>query len=209
MTEDDIEQIVRQFEGAAKASLKAGFRVLEIHMAHGYLLHEILSPLSNFRKDQYGGSLENRMRLPLKIAKTLRSVWPISRPVFTRISASDWVEGGWDLKQSIEFSKKLKEIGIDLIDCSSGGNVPDAPIPAVPGYQVPFSAGIRKEAAILTGAVGIITDPHQCEKILDEGKADVIFMAREFLRDPYFPLHGAKILGEDIKWPQQYDRAKR
>lgn len=209
LTKQDIESIVQDFEAAAKRSLDAGFEVVEIHSAHGYLLHEFLSPLSNHRTDEYGGSLENRMRFPLEVAERVRKVWPAKWPVFVRISATDWVDHGWDLPQSIVYAKQLKDIGIDLIDCSSGGTAAYAQIPAGPGYQVPFAEAIREQAQIFTGAVGIITSGTQAEKILQDGQADVLFIGRELLRDPYFPLHAAKELGVDLKWPVQYDRAKR
>lgn len=209
LTEAEILKTVNDFAQAAGRSLAAGFQVVEIHMAHGYLMHSFLSPLTNHRTDQFGGALENRMRFPLMVAKAVREVWPPQLPVFVRISASDWVDGGWDLPQSIEFCKRLKGLGIDLIDCSSGGIVPTAKIPAGPNYQVPFAEGIRNGADIPTGAVGIITTGTGAEKILQEQKADVIFMAREFLRDPYFPLHAAQELGVEVPWPVQYERAKR
>lgn len=208
MDRQDIETVLQEFTNAAGFSLKAGFEVAELHFAHGYLLHEFLSPLSNKRTDEFGGSLENRMRLPLMIAKSVREVWPDSLPVFVRISATDWTEGGWDLQQSIEFAKKLKEIGIDLIDCSSGAIIPHVKIQAGPGYQVPFAEAIKKEAGILTGAVGMITDPQQAEEIISSGKADAILIARELLRNPYWPLHAASSLGEEIPWPKQYERAR-
>lgn len=208
MTVEDIEATIQDFENAARRSLDAGFQVAELHMAHGYLMHQFLSPLSNHRKDTYGGSLENRMRFPLQVAERVRKVWPMKWPLFVRISATDWVEGGWDLDQSIEFTKALQTIGVDLIDCSSGGSVPHAKIPVGPGYQVPFAREIRKETKIATGAVGLITDPHQAETILKENHADAVFLARELLRDPYWPLHAAKTLGEEIPWPPQYERAK-
>ncbi len=202
--------LVKDFASAAKRALAAGFQVVELHMAHGYLLHEFLSPLSNQRTDEYGGSLENRMRLPLEVAKAVRDVWPKHWPVFARISATDWApEGGWDLVQSIVLSKELKKAGIDLIDCSSGGTLPSVNIPVKLGYQVPFSEAIRKQVGIATSAVGLIVNALQAEAILVEGKADVISMAREFLRDPYFPMHAAKELGADHPWPKQYERAKR
>lgn len=204
----EIDGIVELFADAARRALAAGFEVAELHCAHGYLLNEFLSPLSNQRTDEYGGSLENRCRLPLRIAKALRELWPQQWPVFVRISATDWVEGGWDLAQSIQFAKWLKEIGIDLIDCSTGGLILDAKIPAAPGYQVPFAEGIRKEAGIATGAVGLITDPHQAEQILVTDQADVVLLARELLRDPRWPLRAARELGADIGWPNQYVRAK-
>ena len=205
---DEIDGIVELFADAARRALAAGFEVAELHCAHGYLLNEFLSPLSNQRTDEYGGSLENRCRLPLQIAKVLRDLWPQQWPVFVRISATDWVEGGWDLTQSILFAKWLKEIGIDLIDCSTGGLILEAKIPAAPGYQVPFAEGIRKEAGIATGAVGLITDPHQAEQILATEQADVVLLARELLRDPRWPLRAARELGADAPWPNQYVRAK-
>lgn len=208
LSTEEVETVVHDFVAAAKRAEAAGFQVVEIHMAHGYLLHEFLSPLSNQRKDEYGGSLENRMRLPLKVAKAVREVWPASWPVLVRISATDWAEGGWDIDQSVALAKGLKAVGIDMIDCSSGGTVERPSIPLGPGYQVPFSARIRKEAGIPTSAVGLITTAAQSEAILANGEADAISMARELLRDPYFPMHAAKELGADISWPSQYLRAK-
>ncbi|MGZ3804983.1 MAG: NADH:flavin oxidoreductase/NADH oxidase [Pseudobdellovibrionaceae bacterium] len=208
LTAKDIESIVEDFAEAAKRSLEAGFEVIEIHGAHGYLLHEFLSPISNRRSDEYGGSLENRMRFPLEVAERIRKIWPAKWPVFVRISATDWVEQGWDLPQSIVFAKQLKEIGIDLIDCSSGGTSTQVRFSPGPGYQVPFAAAIREQAQIFTGAVGLITRGAQAEKILQEGQADVIFVGRELLRDPYFPLHAAQELGVNLLWPPQYIIAK-
>lgn len=208
LTQAEIETVVQQFSDAAQRALTAGFEVIEIHMAHGYLLHEFLSPLSNQRTDEYGGSLANRMRLPLRIARTVREIWPGDRPVFVRISATDWVEGGWDLGQSIELAREFKAIGIDLIDCSSGALVPEAKIPIGPGFQTPFATVIRREVGIATGAVGFIIDPAQAEQIVATGLADVVLVARELLRDPYWPLHAAQRLGIDIPWPPQYQRAK-
>lgn len=208
MTAGDLEEVVSQFGAAARRSLEAGFRVIEIHMAHGYLLHEFLSPISNRRTDAYGGSLQNRARLPLLVARAIRENWSSDFPLFTRISCTDWVEGGWDLPQSVELCRWLKEIGVDLIDCSSGGLVPFAKIPVGPGYQTPFAAEVRSKAAIATGAVGFITDPVQAEQILTTGQADVIIIARELLRDPYWPLHAAKTFHVDAPWPRQYQRAK-
>jgi 2,4-dienoyl-CoA reductase-like NADH-dependent reductase (Old Yellow Enzyme family) len=208
MTQSDIRTVVDQFANAVKKSLAAGFQVAEIHAAHGYLLHQFLSPLSNHRKDEYGGELRNRMRLPLEVAKTVREMWPSELPVFIRISATDWIEGGWDLPQSIEFSRELKKIGIDLVDCSSGGVAPGAKIPMAPGYQVKFAEEVKRQTWIMTGAIGMITDAAQAENILVTDQADVIIMAREFLRDPYFPLHAAKILGDEPQYPKQYLRAK-
>ncbi len=208
MTRSDIDAAVEAFAAAARRALAAGFEVIEAHMAHGYLLHEFLSPLSNQRTDEYGGSLENRMRLPLAVARTMRAVWPADRPLFVRISATDWAAGGWDLPQSIELSRRLKTVGADLIDCSSGGLVPDAKIPHTPGYQVPFAAAIRKEVGIATAAVGLITEADQAERIVASGEADCVFIARAMLRDPYWPMHAAQQLGVDIAWPKQYLRAK-
>ncbi len=208
MTPEDIDLVIRQFGAAAENARKAGFRVVEIHMAHGYLLHEFLSPLSNFRDDQFGGSFDNRIRFPLAIAKEVRAIWPAEWPVLVRISSTDWKEGGWDIGQSVKLSEKLKKLGIDLIDCSSGGILPDIRIPASPGYQTAFAAEIRQKAEIKTGAVGMITDPHQAEHILVSGQADAVFLARQFLRDPYWPLTAAMALGADIAWPVQYQRAK-
>ena len=207
LTVDGIQQVVRAFAHAARRACDAGFRVIEIHAAHGYLIHEFLSPLSNHRDDAYGSSFENRTRLIREIVAAVRSSWPKGAPLFVRISASDWVEGGWDLEQSIELARSLKQIGVDLIDCSSGGTVPHAKIPAGPGYQIPFAHRIRHEAEILTGAVGMITSPVQAEQIIGTGQTDAILIAREFLRDPYWPLRAAKELGQSISWPVQYLRA--
>jgi 2,4-dienoyl-CoA reductase-like NADH-dependent reductase (Old Yellow Enzyme family) len=207
LTVDGIRQVVRAFADAARRACDAGFRVIEIHAAHGYLIHEFLSPLSNHRDDTYGGSFENRTRLIREIVAAVRSSWPKGAPLFVRISATDWVEGGWDLKQSIELARSLKQLGVDLIDCSSGGTVPHAKIPAGPGYQTTFAQRIRHEAEILTGAVGMITSPVQAEQIIGTGQADAILIAREFLRDPYWPLRAATELGQSISWPVQYLRA--
>jgi len=208
MTQVDIRMVVDQFAKAAGRSLSAGFQVVEIHMAHGYLLHQFLSPLSNRRKDNYGRDIRGRARFPLEVARAVRESWPKDLPLFVRISATDWTENGWDVGQSIQLAKWLKEIGVDMIDTSSGGNVVGARIPLGPGYQVPFAATIRRDAKIMAGAVGLVTDAVQAEHILATEQADVILMAREFLRDPYFPLHAAKILGDDPKYPNQYFRAK-
>lgn len=208
LSAQDLDDTIAAFTAAARRALAAGFQVIELHMAHGYLLHEFLSPLSNQRTDQYGGSLENRMRLPLRIAAAVREVWPADLPLMVRISATDWVEGGWDIEQSVQLCRRLKDTGVDLIDCSSGGLVPAAAIPAGPGFQTPFAERIRREAAIATGAVGLITEPVQAEHILRTGQADVVILAREMLRDPYWPLRAARELGADIAWPVQYQRAK-
>lgn len=203
-----IEKVKSGFKAAAARALQAGFKVIEIHAAHGYLLHEFYSPLSNHRSDEYGGSFENRIRLLVEIVDVVKEAWSETLPLFVRLSASDWTEGGWTVEDSIELAKVLKGKNADLIDCSSGGNLPHAKVPVGPGYQVPFAETIKKEAGILTGAVGIITNPHQAEEIISSGKADVVVMAREFLRNPYFPLHAAKALGADVQWPVQYERAK-
>ena len=207
MTQSDIEKVIEDFGTAARRAVSAGFDVIEVHAAHGYLLHEFLSPLSNRRTDEFGGSLENRMRLPIGVAETVRNVVPAELPVFVRISATDWADGGWDLQQSIEFAKRLKLAGIDLIDCSSGGLVADAKIAVSPGYQVPFAEAIRREAGIATVAVGMITEPVQAEEILQNEQADAVMVAREFLRDPYFAFTAARELGGEVDVPRQYGRA--
>ncbi|PUZ26987.1 2,4-dienoyl-CoA reductase [Chitinophaga costaii] len=202
-----IARITDAFRQSAARALKAGFQVVEIHAAHGYLLHEFLSPFSNERHDDYGGSFENRIRLLLEVVDAVQQSWPADHPLFVRISATDWAEGGWTAEDSVNLAAILKNKGVHVIDCSSGGNLPTAKIPIGPGYQVPFADLVRK-VGILTGAVGMITTAEQAESILQEGKADLIIMARELLRNPYFPLYAAKALGDDIKWPIQYDRAK-
>jgi 2,4-dienoyl-CoA reductase-like NADH-dependent reductase (Old Yellow Enzyme family) len=208
LTSGEIDAIVEQFVRATRLSLRAGFRVLEIHAAHGYLLHEFLSPLCNTRDDEYGGALENRMRLTLRVAHAVRATWPAELPLFVRISATDWADGGWDLEQSIVLSSRLRDLGVDLIDCSSGGAIAHAKIELGPGYQVPFARAIREQAKIATGAVGMITEARQTEAIVSDGAADAVLLARQLLRDPYFPLHAARELGVDVKWPDQYQRAK-
>jgi 2,4-dienoyl-CoA reductase-like NADH-dependent reductase (Old Yellow Enzyme family) len=204
---DGIKNIVSAFAAAARRACEAGFRVVEIHAAHGYLIHEFLSPLSNQRTDSYGGSFENRIRILREIVTAVRGSWPERAPLFVRISATDWIEGGWDIQQSVELACQLVKLGVDLIDCSSGGNALQAKIPVAPGYQTPFAEQIRREANILTGAVGMITSPIQAENILVAGQADAIIIAREFLRDPYWPLRAARELGQPIAWPVQYLRA--
>ena len=204
---DGIAAVTRAFGEAATRALAAGFDVAEIHAAHGYLLHEFLSPLSNTRTDEYGGSFDNRIRFCLAVVDTVRAIWPERLPLFVRLSATDWVDGGWDVEQSIELARRLKSRGVDLIDCSSGGNVAAAKIAIGPGYQVPFAERIRREAAIATGAVGLITDPAQANAIVAEGRADCVLLAREMLRDPYWPLRAARELGATIDWPAQYLRA--
>ena len=208
LTIDEMDEIEVQFRAAAHRALAAGFKVVEIHMAHGYLLHEFLSPLVNQREDGYGGSLENRLRFPLRITRAVREVWPAALPLFVRISATDWIPGGWDIDQSIVLARQLKESGVDLIDCSSGFAVPKEPVPFGPGFQVPFAARVRAEAGIASGAVGYITDPAQAEQIVATGQADAVFLARQMLRDPYWPLHAAQALHVDMSWPNQYLRAK-
>ena len=209
MTTEDIEKVKNDFASAVKRSLLAGFKVIEIHAAHGYLLNEFLSPLSNQRTDGYGGSFENRIRLLLEIVTGTRKIMGETLPLFVRISATDWVAGGWTEDDSVALAKILKQHGVDLIDCSSGGNSPEQKIPLAPMYQVPFSQKLKKETGILTGAVGLITTAAQAEQILTAGQADLIILARQLLRDPYFPLHAAKETGEDVAWPVQYDRAKK
>jgi 2,4-dienoyl-CoA reductase-like NADH-dependent reductase (Old Yellow Enzyme family) len=201
-----IEKVKADFKSAAARALKAGFKVIELHGAHGYLLHEFLSPLSNKRSDEYGGSFENRIRFLLEIIESVKEVWPEDYPLFLRISSSDWTEGGWTIQDSVALAGIVKDKGIDLIDCSSGGNV-IAKIPVGPGYQVPFAEAIRK-SGIMTGAVGIITEPLQADSIIRTGHADMVFIARELLRDPYFPLRAAHQLEHEIKWPVQYERGK-
>jgi 2,4-dienoyl-CoA reductase-like NADH-dependent reductase (Old Yellow Enzyme family) len=208
ITLQEMDEIEAKFRAAARRALAAGFQVVELHMAHGYLLHEFLSPLVNHREDNYGGSLENRLRFPLQVACAVRDEWPAELPLFVRISATDWVNDGWDIVQSVVLAQKLKEIGVDLIDCSSGFAVPDEPVPFGPGFQVPFAARVRTEAGIASGAVGFITDPAQAEQIVATGQADAVLLGREMLRDPYWPLHAAKALQIDVPWPNQYLRAK-
>lgn len=203
----EIYALVDKFLHSAALALEAGFEVIELHAAHGYLMHQFLSPLSNFRNDEFGGSLENRMRFPLMVARALRTFWPADKAVFVRISATDHTLGGWDLEQSIHFCRELKKIGIDFIDVSTGGNVSGASIAIGPGYQVEYAHAIKKEVGIFTGAVGLITEAHQAEAILSEDKADAILLARVLLRDPYWPINAALELGEKPDIPKQYERA--
>ena len=207
LDEAGIDGVIDAFEAGARRALKAGFKVLEIHAAHGYLLHEFLSPISNHRNDQYGGSLENRMRLLLQVAERLRGLMPEELPLFVRISASDWVEGGWDIEQSVKLAKRLKAVGVDLIDVSSGGVVPHARIPVAKGYQVPFARRIREEVDIRTGAIGLITEPRHADEIITGGDANLVFIAREMLREPYWALKAQQALGQDSAWPIQYGYA--
>jgi 2,4-dienoyl-CoA reductase-like NADH-dependent reductase (Old Yellow Enzyme family) len=207
LDEAGFDAVVAAFEAAARRALVAGFRVIEIHAAHGYLLHEFLSPLSNQRTDAYGGSLENRSRLPLRVAERLRDVVPDTLPLFMRISATDWVEGGWDLPQSIELARQLHALGVDLVDVSSGALVPHVKIPVAPGYQVPFAHAIRHEAGIRTGAVGMLTDPPQADAILVDGSADLVLIGRQLLREPYWAFRAYRELGGDPPWPTPYGYA--
>jgi len=207
LTKEGIGKVISGFRAAAERALIAGFSVIEIHSAHGYLLHQFLSPLSNNRTDEYGGTFENRIRLLRQVVESVKSVWPPENPLFVRLSVTDWTDGGWTKEESVRLAVILKEMNVDLIDCSSGGNVPNARIPVAPGYQVQFSGALR-ETGIMTGAVGLITGARQAEAILDEGKADLVFFGRELLRNPYFPLAAARELGEDFKWPLQYLRSK-
>jgi 2,4-dienoyl-CoA reductase-like NADH-dependent reductase (Old Yellow Enzyme family) len=207
LTVPEIRGIVQAFASAAQRALTAGFDFVEIHGAHGYLLHEFLSPLSNRRTDEYGGSLENRMRLMLEVTDAIRRVWPDRLPLFLRISASDWSENGWTPEDSVQLARAVQPRGVDLIDCSSGGNVPSSRIPIGPGYQVSFAEKVRRETGILTGAVGMITDPQQAEAILQSGAADLVIVARELLRQPYWPIKAAEELGVPPQVPVQYARA--
>jgi 2,4-dienoyl-CoA reductase-like NADH-dependent reductase (Old Yellow Enzyme family) len=203
-----MASVVQQFVAAAKRAREAGFQVVELHAAHGYLLHQFLSPLSNQREDAWGGDFEGRTKLPLEVVAAVRAVWPAHLPLFVRISATDWAEGGWDLPQSLRFAASLRERGVDLVDCSSGGLVPGVKIPLGPGYQVDFARAVRREAGIASGAVGMITDPAQADAIVASGSADAVLLARAMLRDPNWALHAAEALGVDVPWPVQYERAK-
>jgi 2,4-dienoyl-CoA reductase-like NADH-dependent reductase (Old Yellow Enzyme family) len=207
LTRAEIAKIVDAFAQAATRALNAGLQVIEIHAAHGYLLDEFLSPLANHRTDEYGGSFDNRIRIVLEVVSAIRRVWPDALPLFLRISATDWVEGGWEIGDSVELARRVKPLGVDLVDCSSGGMVPYAKISPAPGFQVPFAEQIRREAGILTGAVGMITAPEQADEIITGGQADMVLLARELLRDPYWPLRAAKTLGTAVQSPVQYLRA--
>ncbi len=207
LTIEGIRSVSDAFAQAARRASRAGFDIVEIHGAHGYLIHEFLSPFSNHRQDEYGGSFENRTRLAREVAMAVRDVWPENSPLFLRISSTDWQEGGWDPAQSVELARQVKNLGVDLVDCSSGGNLPHAAIPAGPGFQTPFAERIRHEAGVLTGAVGFITAPAQADHIIRSGQADIVLLAREMLRDPYWPLRAARELGYPTTWPVQYLRA--
>lgn len=209
LTVAGIEKVISDFKEAARRALAAGYQLIEIHAAHGYLINEFLSPLTNHRKDDYGGGFENRIRLLLDVLDAVQSVWPPELPIFVRISAVDWVEGGWTIEDSVALVKILKLKGVDLVDCSSGGLVPQQKITLGPAYQTPFAEKIRQETGMSTGTVGLITEADQAEAILAEGRADLIFLAREFLRDPYFPIHAANKMSIDLTWPKQYIRAKK
>lgn len=202
-----IQNVITDFRAAAARTLAAGFQLIELHAAHGYLLHQFLSPLSNHRSDAYGGSFENRSRLVCEVINAVREVWPARLPLWLRISATDWADGGWDIEQSVQLARRVQALGVDLVDVSSGGLVAHVTIPATPGYQVPFAARIRRETGMATGAVGLITDVGQAAAIVANGKADVVLLARESLRDPYFPLRAAQSLGVKTEVPVQYRRA--
>jgi len=208
LDERELQAVARAFADAARRAREAGFRAVEIHAAHGYLLHQFLSPLSNQRTDGYGGPLRNRSRLLREVLAAVRAVWPEELPVLVRISATDWVPGGWDIGESVELCRELKELGVDLVDVSSGGTSPKAAVPAGPGYQTGFAERIRREAGIATGAVGLITSPEQAEHIVRSGQADLVLLARELLRDPYFALRAARALRAEGPWPRQYERAR-
>jgi 2,4-dienoyl-CoA reductase-like NADH-dependent reductase (Old Yellow Enzyme family) len=207
LTVAEIPAIVAQFRSAARRALAAGFDVIELHAAHGYLLHEFYSPAVNRRTDEYGGSFDNRVRLTLEVVEAVRAVWPERLPLFARISSTDWKEGAWEIEQSVELARRLRDRGVDLVDCSSGGAVYDQQIAVGQGYQVPFAERIRRDAGVATGAVGLITQPEQADAIIRNGQADVVLLARELLRDPYWPLHAADKLGHSTPWPAQYLRA--
>lgn len=207
MSREQIAGVVQDFARAAERAHKAGFKVAEVHAAHGYLLHQFLSPLSNTRDDEYGGSFANRSRLLLEVVDAVRAVWPAELPLLVRLSATDWLDGGWNELETVELSALLKEHGVDLIDVSSGGLAPNAQIPVGPGYQSRFAERVRREAGIPTGAVGLITEPAQAEHVLRSEQADLVLLARELLRDPYWPLHAAETLGHRLPWPAQYVRA--
>ena len=207
ITRDEIHAVANAFSAAARRARGAAFDIIEIHAAHGYLIHEFLSPFSNHRNDDYGGPFENRTRLAREVASAVRAAWPETQPLFMRISATDWKEGGWDPDQSAALAREVKKLGVDLIDCSSGGVIPGVNIPMGPGYQTKFAEKIRREAEILTGSVGMITDPVQADHIIRTGQADIVLLAREMLRDPYWPLRAARELGHAASWPAQYLRA--
>jgi 2,4-dienoyl-CoA reductase-like NADH-dependent reductase (Old Yellow Enzyme family) len=203
-----IARIVEAFRTAAQRALSTGFQVAELHAAHGYLLHEFLSPLSNRRTDKYGGSFDNRIRIVCETVAAIRTVWPDNLPLVLRVSATDWVDGGWTIDETVELARRVSGLGVDMVDCSSGGNSPTAQIPVGPGYQTPFAARVRREAGVMTAAVGLITAAAQADQIITTGQADIVLLARQELRDPYWPLHAAKKLGVELEWPVQYERAR-
>jgi len=207
LTLEGVQEVVQAFQAAAARALTAGFEVIELHAAHGYLLNEFLSPLSNRRTDEYGGSFDNRIRLLCEVVRAVRGTWPSTLPLFVRISATDWADGGWDVEQSVELARRLAPLGVDLIDCSSGGLMPGVKIPVAPGYQVGFAERVRRESGVRTGAVGMITEPTQANDIVGMGQADLVLLARQLLRDPYWPLRAARELGAKPAWPLQYLRA--
>ena len=208
MTHDDIERVIADFVAATRRAATAGFDVIELHAAHGYLAHAFLSPLSNLRSDGYGGTFEARTRFLLELVESMRDAWPEERPLFVRLSATDWAEGGWTLEDTVAVSHLLRDRGVDLIDCSSGGTVPKANIPVGPGYQVPFARRVRTGVGIATGAVGRITEPQQANQIIAEGSADAVLLGKALLRHPHWPLHAAVDLGEQVAWPRQYETSK-
>ena len=208
MSKTDIARVIAEFAAAAVRALESGFHIVELHGAHGYLMHEFLSPLSNSRDDEYGGTLDNRLRFTLETIDAVRAVWPERLPLWLRISATDWTEGGWHVEDAIELCRRAKLRGVDLVDCSTGGNVHGAKIPLGPGYQVPFSERIRREAGIATGAVGLITEPSHANEIIEREQADIVLLARELLRNPHWPLRAARELGVDVEWPVQHARAR-
>jgi 2,4-dienoyl-CoA reductase-like NADH-dependent reductase (Old Yellow Enzyme family) len=208
LTTGGIEEVVESFRGATRRALAAGFEVVEIHAAHGYLLHQFLSPLSNRRTDAYGGSFENRTRLAREVVQAVRAEWPERLPLFLRLSCTDWVEGGWDLAQTVRLASELKPLGVDLVDCSSGGIVPNASIPVGPGYQLPLARAVREGSGLPTIAVGMLDDPHRAEAAVREGDADAVMVARGFLNDPHLALHAARALGVDVAWPHRYERGR-
>jgi len=208
LSAEGIREVVAAFAAAAGRARAAGFRVLELHCAHGYLLHQFLSPLANGRQDRYGGSFENRTRLACEVVEAVRAVWPERLPLFARVSCTDWVPGGWDLAQTVELARLMKERGVDLVDCSSGGTSPSAQVPAGPGYQVAFAEAVRRQAGLPTAAVGLITSPEQADQVVRTGQADLVLLGRQLLRDPMFPLRAAAALGVEGPWPVQYLRAR-
>jgi 2,4-dienoyl-CoA reductase-like NADH-dependent reductase (Old Yellow Enzyme family) len=208
LDEAGIAGVVADFAAAARRAAAAGFRVVEVHAAHGYLLHQFLSPVSNRRADRWGGSLENRTRLAREVVAAVRREWPERLPLLVRLSCTDWVEGGWTLEETVELARRLRALGVDLVDCSSGGTSPSARVPLGPAYQVPFAEAVRRGAEVATAAVGLITTPEQADGIVRSGQADLVLLGRQLLREPYFPLRAGAVLGQDAPWPPQYLRAR-